>query len=555
MLRLFSIFFLIVIICLPLSSQRLYNLQTDDLNLIYYSNAHSYLVPHLARCYLRTWDYYRDFWKYEPSEPLTLFIEDFSDWANGGAAGVPRNFIYISMSPYMYVFEVAPANERMSLLMHHELTHIVAMDMASSSDRFWRRFFGSKIQHVPENPLSLLYGFLTSPRKYSPRWYHEGIAVNMETWMSGGIGRALGSYDEMVFRSMIRDNTHIYDLVGLEAEGTAIDFQVGANSYLYGTRFFSYLSLKYGPEKIVEWVTRNDDSKSYFSKQFQNVFQRKLTAEWQDWIDFEKDFQQQNLQKIRQNSITEIRPIIGQAMGSVSRSYFDSENQKLYTAVKYPGRLPHILQIDAKSGNQRKICEIKGASTYYTASLAWDKKNSRLFFTTDNFYRRDLNVVDINSGKVQRLITNIRAGELAWNNNDESIWGVRHENGISTIIRVEPPYNDWKAIYEFPYGSDMYDLDISPDGSKLTGAITRIDGNQQLVWFDLEKLIKGDTTYQQIFDFDYSSPASFVFSADGRYLFGTSYYSGVSNVFAMILTWMISPLYPIVKQAFSDQFQ
>ncbi|MCF7794408.1 MAG: hypothetical protein K9N09_04750 [Candidatus Cloacimonetes bacterium] len=531
MLKLFTLLVLIFFLCLSLSSQQLYNLQTADLNLIYYSNAHSYIIPHLARSYLRTWEYYQEFWNYKPSEESTVFIEDFSDWANGGASAVPRNFVYISMSPYLYVFEVAPANERMSLLMHHELTHITAMDMSSNTDRFWRKFFGSKIQQVAENPLSLLYAYLATPRKFAPRWYHEGIAVSMETWMSGGIGRSLGSYDEMVFRSMVRDTTYIYDLVGLEAEGTAIDFQVGANSYLYGARFYSYLGQKYGPLKLKEWVTRDDNSKAYFSKQFQHVLQRNLVDEWNDWISFEHDFQEQNLEKIRQNPVTEINPIMEEAMGSVSRSFYDAEKHLLYTAVKYPGEIAHILELNVDTGKKRKICNVKAAFTYYTTSLVWDQAENRLFFTTDNYYRRDLNVVDIETRKVTRLITDLRAGELALNKADRSLWGVRHENGISTIIRIESPYTDWKAVYAFPYGSDMYDLDISPDGNKLTGAITRIDGNQQLVWADLAKLQNGEADFQQIFDFDYSSPANFVFSSDGRYLFGTSYYSGVSNVY------------------------
>ncbi len=403
-----------------LPSQDLHNLQTNDLNLIYYSSAHSYIVPHLARSYQRTWSYYQNFWGYKPWERTTIFIEDFSDMANGGATAVPSNFVYISMSPYMYVYEVAPANERMSLLMHHELTHVVAMDMASSVDRVWRRTFGSKIQHSSQNPISLLYGYLTTPRKYAPRWYHEGIAVSMETWMSGGVGRSLGSYDEMVFRSMVRDSTHIYDLVGLEAEGTAIDFQVGANSYLYGTRFFSYLGQKYGPAKLIEWVTRKKGTKAYFSHQFQQVFQKELAGEWQNWIGFEHEFQENNLQKIRQNPVTEIHPITQQAMGSVSRSFYDTNEQKLYTAVKFPGEIPHILEIDLKSGKKRKICTIKAASTYSTTSLLWDEKENKLFFTSDNYYRRDLNIVDINSGKVTRLFTDLRAGDFALNKTDRS---------------------------------------------------------------------------------------------------------------------------------------
>ena len=80
-----------------------------------------------------------------------------------------------------------------------------------------------------------------------PRWYLEGSAVFFETWMAGGLGRGQGGYDEMVFRAKVRDDDKFYSPLGLESEGTAVDFQVGVNDYLYGTRFISYLALTYGP--------------------------------------------------------------------------------------------------------------------------------------------------------------------------------------------------------------------------------------------------------------------------------------------------------------------
>ena len=88
----------------------------------------------------------------------------------------------------------------------------------------------------------------------------EGSAVFFETWMAGGLGRAQGGYDEMVFRAKVRDHLRFFSPLGLESEGTQIDFQVGANSYLYGTRFFSYLALTYGVDKTVEWLRRSEDS-------------------------------------------------------------------------------------------------------------------------------------------------------------------------------------------------------------------------------------------------------------------------------------------------------
>ena len=84
--------------------------------------------------------------------------------------------------------------------MNHELVHVVTMDQPAGRDRTFRRLFGGKVAPIAEHPESLLYWYLTAPRVAAPRWYHEGIAVFVDTWMAGGLGRAQGGYDEMVFR-------------------------------------------------------------------------------------------------------------------------------------------------------------------------------------------------------------------------------------------------------------------------------------------------------------------------------------------------------------------
>ena len=96
--------------------------------------------------------------------------------------------------------------------------------------------------------------------------------------------------------------SRFFSPLGLESEGTQIDFQVGANSYLYGTRFFSYLALTYGPDKTVEWLRRSEDSKAFYSSQFKHVFGKPLDDVWDDWIAFEHKFQDDNLARARQIS-------------------------------------------------------------------------------------------------------------------------------------------------------------------------------------------------------------------------------------------------------------
>ena len=127
---------------------------------------------------------------------------------------MPRNALTVQIAPLSYAFETIPSNERMNAIMNHELVHIVTMDQAAGHDRFFRRLFGGKVMPVAEQPESVLYFYLTTPRVAAPRWFHEGSAVFVDTWMAGGIGRAQGGFDEMVFRAMVRDNAPFYDPLG-----------------------------------------------------------------------------------------------------------------------------------------------------------------------------------------------------------------------------------------------------------------------------------------------------------------------------------------------------
>ncbi|HEX9615368.1 MAG TPA: hypothetical protein VGA55_07660, partial [Bacteroidota bacterium] len=514
----------------PSAYGQFHSIETADLRLVYYTNAHEFLTPHVIRCFENSLKFHRTLFNYRPSEKVTLILQDFGDYAGGGANTVPFNLVGVGISPFSYAYETMPPIERMNMMMNHELVHIVTMDKPSPNDAFWRNVFGGKVAPVPEAPLSAVYAYLTSPRWNSPRWFIEGIAVFLETWMGGGLGRALGAYDEMVFRTMVRDSAYFYDVVGLESEGTKVDFQVGANSYLYGTRFISFLALQYGPEAVIRWFSQSDSSAGYFSADFQRVFGSSLDQEWSRWIDFEHEWQYSNLERLREFPITSYNLITQLGLGSVSRAYVDHETRKLYAAVNYPGQTAHLAEIDLATGEIRRLEDIRGAALFYVTSLAYDPGNKVLFYTTDNNNWRDIVSFDLKSGESRMLQKDLRVGDLAFCNADRALWGVRHFNGISTLVRIPYPYNDWEQVYSFDYGRDFFDIDISPDGRFVTGALAEVTGRQLLIRMDTAKLLGGDKSYDVLFDFENSTPANFAFSRDGRFLFGTSYYSGVSNV-------------------------
>ena len=114
---------------------------------------------------------------------------------------------------------------------------------------------------------------------------------------------------------------------------------------------------------------------------------------------------------------------------------------------------------------------------------------------------------------------------------DSSLWGIRHNNGLSTLVEFPAPYKEVKnrSRFRLRHGplrhrrlsgwpvSDRRQADVS--------------GRQKLVRFRIDQLRKGDASFEVLYDFEYNSPGNFVYSPDGRYLYGSSYYTGASNLF------------------------
>ena len=512
-------------------AQHLSTVETDKLRLLYFDPTETYLVPRVIQTFHNSADRQKSIFGYDPDEKITVLLTDFSDFGNAGANSAPRNTLAVDIAPVSLTFETAAPAERMYTIMNHELVHITNTDQMAPADQRARKFFGGKVVAKPENPETILYQYLTTPRKSSPRWFLEGMAVFFETWMAGGYGRAQGYWDEMVFRAMTRDDAHFYDPLGLVSEGVRVDFQGMTNAYLYGTRFITWLAYAYSPEQVVAWVKRDDGSHRSYRKDFERVFGKPLDDAWQDWIAFEKDFQTSNLESVRQYPTTEYQSLTPRALGSVSRTFVDKETETLIAGFQYPGIIAHIGAIPVDGGKAEPLEEIKGPALYQVTSIAWDPDSRTVFYTTDNYDYRDIVALDRDTGKSRILLKDARIGDLVFNRSDKSLWGIRHLNGYASLVRIPYPYAEWNLIESFPYGTVPYDLDISPDGQFLSTSVGNIRGKHSLQVHAIEDLLANDLKPEQEFNFGDTLPEGFTFSPDGRFLFGSSFYTGVSNLF------------------------
>ncbi len=506
-------------------------IETQDLRLLYFAPQNTYLTPYVGRNFENALDYQQRMFNWQPWDQVTVLLKDFSDYGNAAARSSPNNALLIDIAPLSLAYETFTPGERFFTLTNHEVTHVALMDVWNDRDAFWRRFFGGKPMPVQEHPESILYNYLTTPRVNVPRWYLEGSAVFMETWMAGGFGRAQGAYDEMVFRSMVRDDAHFYSPVGLESEGIFVDFQVGVNDYLYGTRFFSYLALNFSPEQVIQWLRRDPDSEAYYEAQFRRVFGRSLRQAWDEWIAWEHTYQSANLSAVRAHPLTIANPLAPRALGSVSRSFINPETGGLVGAFRYPGVIGHIGELTPGSGDIRHLTDIKGAMLYRVTSLAYDPSTNTAWYTTDNYAYRDIMRLDVETGREEMVLRDARIGDIVFNPADRSLWGLRHLNGYVTLVRIPEPHTSWNQVHTFPFGRMPFDLDISPDGTMLAASVGEVNGDQSVQIFRIEDLLAGSATPTAQFSLGTSTPEGFVFSPDGRYLYGSAYYTGVSNIF------------------------
>ena len=505
--------------------------ETTDVSIVHLQPTQTFIVPHVGRSFQNALAFHQKLFDFKPPEKITVLLTDFSDAGNASAEAVPRDFVTLRIAPMSFAFETFTASERMSYLMNHELVHVMTSDRPAPRDRFFRQVFRGKVAPVAEHPESVPYLFLTAPRRASPRWYMEGIAVFLDTWMAGGLGRAQGPFDEMVFRSMVLDGSRFYDPLGLAAELTKTDFQVEANSYLYGARFMNYLAYTHGPESLIRWTSRTSGSKAYYASAFAQVYGMPLEQAWRDWIQFEQAFQRKNITAIRQYPTTPYRDVSREALGSLSRAYVDPERRQIYAGLNYPGTVGYIGAIGLDEGRVEHFQDIKLPRIYTVTSLAYDPRARTLFYTADNSAYRDLIALDTTTKAQRTLLKDARIGDLSFNRADRSLWGIRTFNGICTLVRIPQPYTSWNAVYSWPYGETAYDLDVSPDGDLVSASIGEISGRQSVHIMKTASLAAGDATPFKQFDFGTAIPSNFVFSPDGKYLLGSSYYTGVSNIF------------------------
>jgi hypothetical protein len=174
-----------------------------------------------------------------PRGVIDIVVADNVDFSNGYATPFPSNRIVIFAKPPVDVLELQYMHDWIDLVIVHELAHIFHLDVAGGLGRAVRTVFGRLPAPWPVFPAVL-----------SPTWTIEGLAVGIESALSG-FGRVHGSYHEMVVRTDALDGG--IDEFERLASGSPV-WPGPARVYIHGSLFMDYLAHRFGPDATARIV-------------------------------------------------------------------------------------------------------------------------------------------------------------------------------------------------------------------------------------------------------------------------------------------------------------
>ena len=506
--------------------------ESDNFKVIYRKD-HSYLVPKIflyAEDALKT---LQKLFHYNPSEKIVINTFDASDFGFGATTTVPKNYIRLEIAPMEPGYEAVPFDNRLKWIISHELVHIVVNDDASNFEKLFRNIFG-KVMPEQIQPQTILYSLLTSFNRYSPRWHQESIAVFFETWLNGGFGRTLGSFDEMYFRSLIYEEESFASEIELDTKVSQTSYLLENIFYLYGNRFASYLVLNFGPEKLIQWFETSDgEFYKNFESKFKSIYETDLTKSWNDFILFEKNFQELNLQKLQKYQLTQTNYISPETYGWVTQPYVDKSSSNIIFAFHRAHQLAQIQSLNLKNGTSKQIISLPTPSIIQVASTAYDPNTNLFFYTTNNnqLYR-DIWVLDVEQQKTKMLFENCRVGSLTVSPVTHELWGLEHSSGLVSIVYSPYPYHNLNKLFQFNFGEEIQQLAVSPSGERLAAVIHHSNGEQKIILLNTDSLKNnGELIYSTVYE--NGSPENVSWSNDEQYIYWNAYTSGVSNIYRM----------------------
>ncbi|GLO60608.1 hypothetical protein MACH09_11160 [Vibrio sp. MACH09] len=396
------------------------------------------------------------FFGYAPSDKTEIVLVDDYDYSNGWATPLPFAQIRLIMSPPEDVNSLEANDEWMHMLIRHEYTHIMHMEMGEGLVKSLRNVLG-------RNPLLF-------PHALTPSFMLEGLAVYQETNKERGYGRLQGSNYAMQMRMEVANK----DLKELDEAAIASRKWPYGYNYLYGAYFTQYLAETYGEEKLQLFLKE-------YSLKVLPYFVLQSTAEKVYGKDFDELWSgfQSYLNDKFDGDLTQLvdQAVSGKALlNTPFLQVTATSNQGLLVDVNNGEDRNAIKQLVSPPQQEHDSNWVTQEHAKNIIAMDYDEKNG-LVVSRLNLYANGRVLADLylfKDNNWTRLTEQERLRKVSWSQNGHYVIASKKQDGLSELWLVDTSMQKsserlWQGDVDVVLGA----FDVSPDGKTLIASVKR----------------------------------------------------------------------------------
>ena len=410
----------------------------------------------------------------EAPRKTTLVLNDSTDLANGYATNVPY--------PLIMLYPVLPGSlDTISdygnwglELVTHEYVHTLNVEPSNGIFK----------------PLRLVFGAIMRPNMLLPRWYLEGLAVQLETQYSS-FGRLRSANYLAIARAMVEQGTLRKEDIARINESTIPDWPGGARPYLLGALVWNELIKLTSSETI---YTLNQKYSRRIPFAIDGPLIEVARMDYATLLD-------KTYATTETNSNRQIDAI--KASGETSHEKVKQEGQFSHSPVISPDgkkllyvgnnyRNEEVIQFAERREKESFVgieskTLVKGDSIQKVSWLP--DSQSFVFDKVDEFNYHyefsDLYRYDFNSKKAKRLTKGLRAKEPVVTNDGERIFFVQNVNSTARLASVDKNGQDLQVHHEPPLQGRVARPEFIRPG-EIVFTLKLDDGKEELILLNLE---------------------------------------------------------------------
>ncbi|KYG67239.1 hypothetical protein AZI86_09545 [Bdellovibrio bacteriovorus] len=402
-------------------------------------------------------------------EKTVVVINDKTDITNGYATRIPY--------PHIMAFPVLPGPEDSLAdtgdwafeLLAHEYTHILTFEPASGVMR----------------PLRAIFGNIIAPNMLLPRWWTEGLAVDMETRL-GDHGRLRSYYQDATIRAMVDKETFRSHSIA-QANEQIPTWPEGMRPYLFGSLMWSQMIADTNVDVVGKLNERQGRRVPYFietpAREYLGGYD--YSSKYQIMLDEVSLRARKQIQALKMAAVTPVIVPKNNFM-SVTAPAISPDGKHLAVVVEDDANKRSI-KIISKENDQQSFLEAKSADTVEKFDeafsrellrdgppsggiqrISWFPNSKKFVYDKIDYTNRierfsDLYVYALEKEEIKRLTTGLRGREPAVSADGNKIVFVKLEGGKTHLaeLSIANPEKqsllfsaDWQERISYPIYSD-----------------------------------------------------------------------------------------------------